>query len=72
MRWIIDRFEEDAAVCEAQEDGSIINISRALLPPECREGDCIVGLPQEGFRIDAEETRDRRKKMKARMDSLFE
>lgn len=71
-RWIIDRFEGETAVCEAQADGAMRTISRALLPAESREGDCLIELPGENFQIDEHETDERRKKMKAQMDSLFE
>lgn len=71
-KWIIDRFEEDMAVCEAQADGTMRNICRALLPAGCQEGDCLTEIPGVGFRMDDEETKERREKMKAQMDSLFE
>jgi hypothetical protein len=40
MRYIIDRFEEDLAVCE-DEHKKIINISRKKLPMRSKEGDVL-------------------------------
>lgn len=37
---IIDRFEEEYAVCE-NEHKEMINIYISKLPPEVKEGDCI-------------------------------
>ena len=36
----IDRFEGELAVCE-QEDGRMFTVEKALLPPDCVEGDAI-------------------------------
>lgn len=71
-RWIIDRFEEDMAVCEAQPDGTMRTISRTRLPAESQEGDCLIELPGGIFQIDELKTEERRKQMEAQMDSLFE
>lgn len=55
---IIDRFEEDYAVCE-QEDKSFINIKKNLIPENAKEGD-VLKISGESFSIDKEET-DKRK-----------
>jgi hypothetical protein len=38
---IIDRFEEDIAVCE-KSDRSLFSLPRSVLPPEAREGDVVI------------------------------
>ena len=40
MKFIIDRFEENFAVCE-DENGIMKNVERSLLPKDTREGDVI-------------------------------
>ena len=40
MRYIIDRFEEDLAVCE-DENKKTINVSRKRLPMSSKEGDVL-------------------------------
>ena len=53
---ILDRFEEGLAICET--DAGYIQIPRALLPPQAREG---CGLVQCGgkYCIDSEKTQER-------------
>lgn len=64
MRYIIDRFEGEFAVCEL-EDMSIVNIPKDALPPEAHEGDSIL------VTIDSVETEGRKEKIKKLMDDLF-
>ena len=59
MTVIVDRFEENFAVCE-KEDGSLINIKRDVIPKEVKEGDVLI-INKNLIAIDKEET-DRRKK----------
>ena len=61
---IIDRFEGDFAVCETEELG-FIDIPKAALPDEAREGDVIA------ISIDKSETDKREEKIKGLMNSLF-
>lgn len=48
----IDRFESNWAVCE-QEDGSMIQLSRELLPINAQEGD-FLRETASGYQLDAE------------------
>lgn len=64
MRYIIDRFEGEFAVCEL-EDMSMVNIPRKALPPDAREGDSIL------VTIDDAETEDRKARIGKLMDDLF-
>ena len=65
MKRIIDRFEEEYAVCEL-ENGETINIPRKDLPPNVK-----VGMVLNGLEIDFEETEKIRKRIKGKMDKLF-
>lgn len=68
-KYIVDRFEEDLAVCENQ-DGGFENIPISLLPKDIREGSCF--FEKDGlFYIDKEETEDREQKMKELFNSLL-
>ena len=65
MKSIIDRFEEEYAVCEL-ENGETINIPRKNLPPNVK-----VGMALNGLEIDFEETEKIRIRIKGKMDKLF-
>lgn len=64
MKYIIDRFEGEFAVCEL-EDMSMVNVPKKALPQEAREGDSIL------VTIDSAETEDRKEDIKKLMDDLF-
>ncbi|MCH5317093.1 MAG: DUF3006 domain-containing protein [Eubacterium sp.] len=61
---IIDRFEGDFAVCET-ENLEFINLPKAALPSEAKEGDGI------SISIDNSETDKRKEKIEGLMNSLF-
>lgn len=65
MKSIIDRLEEEYAVCEL-ENGETINIPRKDLPHEVK-----VGMVLNGLEIGYEETREIRNRIKGKMDKLF-
>ena len=62
---IIDRFEGSWAVVEY--NGEIFDIPRSLLPPEAKAGDTLT----VSFRMDHEDTAERRKRIEKLMDDLF-
>lgn len=64
MKWIIDRFEGDFALCEI-EKGVIYNIPRAALPENVREGDVI------SVNIESSETESRKSSINKLMNDLF-
>ncbi len=67
-RFCIDRFEGELAVCEA-EDGSFVTIAKSLLPPQAREGDCL--LEENGQLLpDPAETQRRRSQVAERLRRL--
>lgn len=70
MRYVIDRFEEELAICEA-EDRETISVSKKDLPDSAKEGDVIV-LKDERWELDSEGTKARRDRIKKKMMELFE
>lgn len=69
-RAIIDRFEEDFAVCEL-EDESFTDIQIHLLPEGVKEGDTIV-ICGDCIEIDAEATKSRREAIDDLMADMWE
>jgi len=69
MKYIIDRFEGDYAVCE-DENKQMVNIERRKIPAEAREGYVLI---QQGdrFIIDIDETNRRKQKIQRLMDELW-
>ncbi|HHT25146.1 MAG TPA: DUF3006 domain-containing protein [Clostridiaceae bacterium] len=65
MIMIIDRFENEYAVCEIE--GEIINIKKSLLPPVAKEGDVI----RVSFEIDQAETAKRKENVAEKLSDLF-
>lgn len=63
MTWIIDRIENNIAVCEV--DGSTIDIPLFALPKGVREGDAV------SVSIDKEQTENRKENINKLMNSLF-
>ena len=63
----IDRFEGELAVCQ-QDDGTMINIKREVLPPDCAEGDALEA--KDGI-YTKKDNQLRRDQMKSKMQSLF-
>ncbi len=64
--FIIDRFEEDWAVLEY--DDETYNVPRALLPDNAKEGDVL----KISLEIDQEETEKRKEAIRKLEDELFE
>lgn len=69
MKYIIDRFEENYAVCE-DENRQMINIEREKIPAEAKEGHVLIQKGDEYF-IDLEETNRRKEKIQRLMDDLW-
>jgi hypothetical protein len=64
MKLIVDRFENDFAVCEI-EKGKFVNIPIVALDSQTQEGDVIV------ITTDKSETNKRKEKIDGLMNSLF-
>lgn len=74
--YIIDRFEGTFAVCEAGKTAaettakaSMQRISRAELPPKCREGDMLCYV-NGSWQVEEEETEKRRKHLEERLKHI--
>lgn len=70
MKYIIDRFEEEIAVCE-DEKKQMIDIARNLLPNDCKAGDVIEEINGE-WQINQEATSQREATIQELMDDLWE
>lgn len=64
MRIVIDRIEEEVAVVQ-KDDGSMINISKNLIPPEAKEGDVLCIM------VDTQSTVDREQEITSLMEELW-
>ncbi len=64
MNWIIDRIENNIAVCEF-DTGKTIDVPLSALPDGIKEGDVI------SLSIDKEETNNRKEKINNLMNNLF-
>lgn len=69
MKYIIDRFEGNFAVCE-DEHGKMLNIDRKKLPSAAVEGDVLVSRLTR-FVIDENETNKRKKGIQSLMKELW-
>ena len=69
IKVIIDRFEGEFAVCEA-EKGKMINIEKFRLPANAKEGDVLIVSPDKS-EIDEEETKKRKKRIEELMRDLW-
>lgn len=65
---IIDRIEENMAVCETEE--GVRALPLAQLPPHVREGDVLENTP-DGWQVDPVGTAARREEARRRTRSLF-
>jgi hypothetical protein len=68
---IIDRFEGVYAVCE-NEDKSIENVPKYKLPREIKEGDCLIQRDDGNYVVDDGTTKERDKKIRSKMNRLFD
>ncbi len=69
-RFTVDRFEGDKAVLEC-ENGTMASFDRASLPKNIKEGD-ILYFEAGSCYLNAEETEQRRTKMKKLLAELME
>ena len=69
MKFTIDRFEGEYAVCEF-EAGKFIDVPKTDIPKGAKEGD-ILSKTDNGYLIDKVETEAKREEIKQRMNWLF-
>lgn len=70
-KFIIDRFEGSYAICET-EDKSMVKVPKYKLPLDCKEGDCLIQDVDEMYREDLEAKSSKEKKIRDKMNRLFE
>lgn len=70
MKYIIDHFEGDIAVCEDQE-GNAVDIKKSELPTNADVGDVVI-FEKDRYHIDKNETDQRRKEIEDLMNELWE
>jgi len=70
MTYIIDRIEDGIAVMECKSTGEIIEIPKADLPKNAREGQ-ILQTTEDGFVVDKEATKKRRDEMRERLNKIL-
>jgi len=68
--YIIDRYEGEYVILE-DEDKKIMRVRREELPPQAKEGDCIVNTGTR-YELDEKATKDRRVRIQSLLDDLFE
>lgn len=64
MKWIIDRIENNIAVCEL-ENGELLDVKISALPKGIKEGDVIK------LSVDETEANERKERIDKLMNSLF-
>lgn len=65
----IDRFEEGLAVLETEEK-TFITMERRLLPEDAKEGDVVEETP-DGYCVNLEESKLRKREIRGKMNRLF-
>ena len=69
-RYIIDRIEENIAVCEC-ENKTFVNFELEKLPKDCKEGECLVEEDNGDIYVDINETKRREERAKKLLDKLM-
>lgn len=70
QRYIIDRFEEEFAICEDNGNREMVKIKKDNLPPNIREGD-IIKFENNQYIIDKDEMKKVEERIKEKMNKLF-
>lgn len=69
MKAVIDRFEDDFAVCES-DDRKMLNIERGRLPEGAHEG-CVLDISGDEITLDTCETKKRKKEIDDLCEGLW-
>lgn len=69
MHLTIDRFENEYAVCETDDD-TMIQLPLTQLPEGCREG-TVLCYTENQLIIDSEEEEKRRERIRAKRKQIF-
>ncbi|QQZ10199.1 DUF3006 domain-containing protein [Heyndrickxia vini] len=70
MKYIIDRFEDEIAVCET-EKGTMIDIKKSALPSNVQTGD-VLTVVDGHFQIDHKSTQNKKKEITKLMNEIWD
>ena len=70
MKYIIDRIENNMVICENQETKKMENFDKSMFPEQIKDGD-VVNRENDTFRIDEEETENRKEYIENLMRKLM-
>jgi hypothetical protein len=70
MKYTIDRFEGNYAICEL-EDQSTVSVPKYQLPLGCKEGDCLIKDEDGMFQLDRDEKSVKEKRIRDKMNRIF-
>ena len=73
MRYVVDRLEEEFAVCENEETGEMEDIDTFYLPDDLEEGDILVyDEDLDEYYIDYDEKKLRKARIEDKMEDIWE
>ena len=70
MKYIIDRIENNMVICENQETKKMENFDKSRFPEQIKDGDVVI-RENDTFRIDEEETENRKEYIENLMKKLM-
>ena len=70
MKYIIDRIENNMVICENQETKKMENFDKSMFPEQIKDGDVVI-RENDTFRIDEEETENRKEYIEKLMRKLM-
>lgn len=70
MKYIIDRIENNMVICENQETKKMENFDKNMFPEQIKDGDVVI-RENDTFRIDEEETKNRKEYIENLMKKLM-
>lgn len=73
MRYVVDRLEEEFAVCENEETGEMEDIDMFYLPDDLEEGDILIyDEDLDEYYIDYDEKKLRKARIEDKMEDIWE
>lgn len=70
MKYIIDRIENNMVICENQETKKMEKFDKSMFPEQIKDGDVVI-RENDTFRIDEEETKNRKEYIENLMKKLM-
>jgi hypothetical protein len=71
VKWVVDRFEGEFAVCQQTETKEMRDVLRTELPEAVREGS-VLRMEKARWVLDEEDARARSERIQKKMDGLWE